>query len=32
VQACVGYYEKVADFIEGGKSDAGSARIVELRR
>jgi hypothetical protein len=32
VQACVGYYEKVADFIEGSKSDAGSARIVELRR
>ena len=32
VQACVGYYEKVADFIEGSKSDAGSDRIVELIR
>src|ERR1700722_20164864 len=32
VQACVGYYEKVADFIEGSESGAGSARVIELRR
>jgi hypothetical protein len=32
VQACMGYYEKVADFIEGGKSGTSSPRVVELRR